>query len=137
MTDTNNKETFESKLLNMMKPNKNNSMCDFVELKQLHDKSISKSRLTIICLNSRIEQLLKNLNQKDKEIKELQAEVKNVRENFTFQLNNNHKNDDIIYKLKKEIKHQEFLISEYKKHTEFKRSKDIYYQNHAMNVKKD
>ena len=82
MTNANNKETFESKITFLGKSISKGryvSEIDLYDLKQLHDSDISKSRLTIICLNSRIEQLLKNLNQKDKEIKELQAEVERLK----------------------------------------------------------
>jgi len=85
MTNTNKGETFESnwnEWFESIKENDSNFKWYndvikrmILKFKQLHDSDISKSRLTIICLNNRIEQLLKNLNQKDKEIKELQAEI--------------------------------------------------------------
>ena len=73
MTDTNKDETFESYFDYWIEHNFGRG--ELMQLKQLHDSDISKSRLTIICLNSRIEQLLKNLNQKDKEIEKLKKEI--------------------------------------------------------------
>ena len=93
MTDTNNKETFENGifLLNddmqilideMAVSQYTQCRNNFIQIlnrikkiKQLHDKEINKIKLTILCLNSRIEQILKNTKEKDKKIQELQAEI--------------------------------------------------------------
>ena len=111
MTDTNKDETFKSYFDYWIEHNFGRG--ELMQLKQFHDSDISKSRLTIICLNSRIEQLLKNLNQKDKQISEyeqkLMGQVQIIKE---LQAETNQYKDlwnaEIIYneKLKAEIKFQ-------------------------------
>ena len=94
MTDTNNKETFESKITFLGKSISKGryvSEIDLYDLKQLHDKEINRLKDSQEILLVAWQNDVNKLEEKNKQISELQTEVERFYEGLIWMKKNQYK----------------------------------------------